>query len=145
MAKTCFFNNTKNNDKMPILVGGSGFYLKSLIHGFYDIPQIDCAIKSKIARIKNQSLWNVFCKYELNTMDNKIHKNDYYRLKRAIEIKLQTGKNMSEFKIIKPYQIANYKIIHIMVLPDKTSTNNLIEKRFYKMIENGAMKRGRKK
>ena len=51
---------------------------------------------------------------------------------------------MSEFKIIKPYQIANYKLIHIMVLPDKILTNNLIEKRFYKMNKNGAIREVKK-
>ena len=38
---------------MPILIGGSGFYLKSLIHGFYNIPNIDNSIKSTVANIKD--------------------------------------------------------------------------------------------
>lgn len=77
---------------MPILVGGSGFYLQSL---FFPPLQEEGAIKIE-PNLESASLWDT-----LNAIDPQraqfIHPNDTYRLQRALCIWRSTGKKPSEY------------------------------------------------
>jgi len=80
--------------KIPLLVGGSGFYLKSLLYppleGQVQQPQADYVLDS-------QDLWE-----QLHAIDPDravhIHPNDAYRLKRALTIWHTTGQKPSELQ-----------------------------------------------
>lgn len=76
---------------LPIIVGGSGFYLKSI---FFP-PEIEQAsLPSHLEQKTPQELWDL-----LHTIDSeraaKIHTNDVYRIKRALAIWYATGKKPS--------------------------------------------------
>jgi len=84
-----------SRNKIPIFVGGSGFYLKSLL-----FPTQDSSIVRTDTKpiFENQSdLWE-----KLNRVDPErakaIHPHDIYRIKRALEIWHTTGKKPSVYK-----------------------------------------------
>lgn len=80
--------------KVPILVGGSGFYLKSL---FYPPKGDDIKESAEYAHIEEQNLWG-----HLNAIDPiraaAINQNDTYRIKRALDIWYATREKPSEYK-----------------------------------------------
>jgi tRNA dimethylallyltransferase len=91
----------QNRGLIPILVGGSGFYLQAVIKGMYDSPTPDPQILER-----SDSLYNVqgiapFLE-ELKNVDQvsleKLHENDHYRIRRALEHFWSTGKPFSQAK-----------------------------------------------
>ena len=82
----------KNRGNTPILVGGSGFYLKSL---FFVPSAVASSNYTALSDKTDQQLWD-----ELYAVDpvraNQIHKNDRYRVERALTIWYTTGKKASE-------------------------------------------------
>ncbi len=78
--------------KIPVLVGGSGFYVRSL---FY--PPIPSAeISDKYARISKEKLWDHLYEIDPDRAD-ALEKQDIYRIERALDIWYSTGKMPSLF------------------------------------------------
>jgi len=86
-----------DNNELPILVGGSGFYLKSLFFPpiSYDSLPDQADKNDNIKDVCGVELWN-----RLNAVDPqraaKIDKNDTYRIQRALDVWSLTGKKPSE-------------------------------------------------
>lgn len=85
----------------PLIVGGTGFYLKALVHGMWGDQSLqkgiktDASLREKLEQLANTELYS-----ELRAKDAraalKIGPNDRYRLVRAIEIIRQTGRTPSD-------------------------------------------------
>ncbi|MDA8410069.1 MAG: tRNA (adenosine(37)-N6)-dimethylallyltransferase MiaA [Treponema sp.] len=86
--------------RLPIVAGGTGYYIRSLILGLPDAPPSDPAIRAAVAadlaRLGPSAL-----RAELASGDpasaSRIHPNDLYRLTRALEILRATGRPLSDF------------------------------------------------
>ena len=84
--------------KIPLLVGGSGLYLRSVTHGLFEIdlvPSERIKFKSGIEGITTNELYSKLKKADSESGE-RIHKNDRYRIVRALEIFELTGTPMSE-------------------------------------------------
>jgi len=95
---------------VPILVGGSGFYLKSLLFP----PLADQASSHSFnlnESYTSDALWSML--HEIDPIRAaRIHKNDTYRIKRALAIWHMTGKKPSEQKpLFNP--IAPFLLLHV--------------------------------
>ena len=86
--------------KVPIIAGGTGFYIKALIEGL-DIPEVEPEIDfrnsmRKLAEEKGREyLHNMLRESDPETA-KKLHKNDIFRIIRALEVQKIAGKAMSE-------------------------------------------------
>ena len=93
-------NNIKKNNKIPILVGGTGLYFKALIDGIVKIPDIPFSIRDKI-RKKQSKIGQIKFYSELIKLDplckKKINKNDTQRSIRAYEVKKFTNKSIFDW------------------------------------------------
>ena len=122
------------NNKNLIIIGGSSFYLKSLIDGISKIPNINETNKDKVVELlkdKEKAL-----KF-LNNIDKDYKFRDTYRLQKALEIYFQTltppsiyFKNNPKLPIIKDLKIFCLDI-------DKQSIIDNIALRTKDMIESG--------
>lgn len=125
--------------KLPIIVGGSHFYIYSLFFKIKedknkkeeDVINRDIEIKKRIyTDEEKKKLWNDLL--ILNSeMANKIHKNDVFRVERAIE-KIKENGRIEKLEYSPKY---NYEII----LKKNENPNN-IENRVRKMINEGWLK-----
>jgi tRNA dimethylallyltransferase len=90
--------NIQNKGRTPIIVGGTGLYLWSLLEGF-SFP-ITPADKDLRVRLENESLSSLYIR--LSTIDPKaaakIHENDKKRIIRALEVFELTGKTISDLQ-----------------------------------------------
>ena len=91
--------------KVPILVGGSGLYIRAVVDGLFENPKIDSAKKfSAKEKLRNKS--TDFLYQELKKVDStasqKIHPNDRRRIKRALELFYATGIPISVLQKAKP-------------------------------------------
>lgn len=88
--------------KLPVISGGTGFYLKNFILGLPEAPPSDLLIREKL-RLELRERGAAFLMAELESGDpvsaGKIHVNDEYRLLRALEVLRLTGRPLSDFRV----------------------------------------------
>ncbi len=93
--------NVVSRGRTPLFVGGTGLYLRALLRGVFDGPEIAPDIRRQISgELANSSAEHLHAK--LATIDpraaRRIHANDARRIVRALEVFLATGKPLSEFQ-----------------------------------------------
>ncbi|CAN5118381.1 tRNA (adenosine(37)-N6)-dimethylallyltransferase MiaA [soil metagenome] len=92
--------------KIPILVGGTGFYLRSLRQPFFESPKTDEKLRKRLSEIKKKKgaeyLYKILQKVDKTSAD-KFFPRDYVRVQRALEVYFQTGEKFSE---LQPKRIA---------------------------------------
>lgn len=86
---------------IPILVGGTGFYLRTLRNPFFESPQTDKNLRERLKNIKEKKgaehLYKILQKVDKKTAD-KLFPRDYVRSMRALEVYFQTGTKISELQ-----------------------------------------------
>lgn len=91
-------NELWSKNIVPIVVGGSGFYIKSIFFPQPVVNQMQAQKKQAYKNLNVQELWN-----RLNKVDPEraamINHNDRYRLERALDIWEQTGQKPSNYKL----------------------------------------------
>ncbi len=87
--------------RVPILVGGTGFYLRTLREPLFDSPPTDTHLRERL-RIIHQKKGSEHLHGVLARLDpaaaEKLNPNDYVRTIRAIEVFIQTGKRISSLQ-----------------------------------------------
>ncbi|HQS84513.1 MAG: tRNA (adenosine(37)-N6)-dimethylallyltransferase MiaA [Alphaproteobacteria bacterium 16-39-46] len=130
--------------KIPIIVGGTGFYLKVLMEGLNDIPKIPPEIREK-GRLLLQEKGLSFLWEDLKTKDPEsllsLSPNDTQRLLRAWEIYefTKTPLSLWQKKDVLPETQKNLSFFKILLKPPRDKLCNAIEHRTAGMIENGAL------
>lgn len=109
----------ESRGKIPILVGGTGFYLRTLMRPLFDAPSTDSSIRERLRAIKEKRgpefLYRLLTKID-PTAATKLFERDYVRVMRALEYYFQTGERFSEQqpKRVEPPEFAER--IRLLVL-----------------------------
>jgi tRNA dimethylallyltransferase len=86
---------------IPILVGGTGFYLRTLRQPFFESPKTDEKLRQRLNKIKEKKgaehLHRILQKIDRKSA-NKLFPRDYVRVMRALEVFFQTGNRFSELQ-----------------------------------------------
>ena len=128
---------SKKEQKNLIVVGGSSFYLKTLLQGISPLPTFDEETKKEVAKLL-RSLPQAYNYLQKRDPDfaKKIAPTDRYRIEKALLILLQTSLPPSSyFKLHPPQKIASMKIFSIDIERDELKKR--ITKRTNKMIQMG--------
>jgi tRNA dimethylallyltransferase len=116
-------------NKLPIIVGGSGFYLKSI---FFP-PQV-CATPGELkVPVADEELWDTVHAIDPQRAENISH-NDYYRLRRALAIWQETGKKPSE---CEPIYDPPFRFHLIYLSRERDDLYERINERTRYMVEHG--------
>jgi tRNA dimethylallyltransferase len=122
-------------NKLPIVVGGTGMYISRLIDGIAEIPQIDKEINKKVNDLYQKIGHQEFVKKFGN---EKII--DKQKLLRRAEIFMQTGKNIEYFLANNQRKILeNYQILHVNLNLERDEIYQNCNNRFDNMLENSAI------
>ncbi len=109
------------NHQLPIVCGGTGFYLKALMEGLSPIPNIAPAIRAKLASHDNSALYDALLHVDKKAAIS-IGPNNRQRLMRALEVCQGTEKTMSAWQALPkepPLNEANFKV-HVIDIPRET-------------------------
>ena len=139
---------TSAKNLTPILVGGTGLYINTLINGLVDLPSIPESIKIESEKIL-QEFGKDFLINQIKNVDpeslNEINHNDTVRLRRIWEVFESTGKKFSEWKLNKNKKfITDYKFKILLFLPDREKNYQVVNSRFVKMMKSGAVEEVKK-
>jgi tRNA dimethylallyltransferase len=134
-------NNLNARDKVPLVVGGTGLYIKSLTRGLFEGPGADEALRKKL-KDEEQSYGKGHLYHKLKTVDSdaarKIEPNDLRRTVRALEVYVKEKRGISEIQelMTKP---SDYDFIKIGLVRDRKELYRLIEERIDKMMDDGLL------
>ena len=124
---------------IPVVCGGTGFYIRNFLYGVPKTPVSDenlrNKLKERILKEGNQALYE-----ELKQIDpqsaSRIHINDAYRICRALEIYYQSGKTRTDFSIKQTLR-SKYDFTFIVLEPERALLYERITERVNKMIDLG--------
>jgi len=128
--------------RLPILVGGTGMYLKSLLSGIAPIPDIPAEIRASVlARIKVEGPQKLHVELAKNDPDYaaKIHPNDTQRNARAAEVFLATGKTMTWWHTNSEHTPAPYSALKVGMQIDLSELEPHLARRIGIMLKLGAL------
>lgn len=130
-----------SRSKLPIVVGGTGLYIKALLFGFFEGPVIDPKVRKNLENELKTSSGLSKLYAELEDVDYeascKIHPNDSIRIIRALEVYRQTGKTMSSFQKEHAFRNPRYDYLKIGLKRDRAELYDAINKRVDHMLEEG--------
>jgi len=128
------------NNRIPLLVGGTMMYFKSLIEGISPLPQANADIRKDIETQAEQVGWQGMHD-ELAQVDTeaaqRIHPNDPQRITRALEVFRITGNTLTQLTQIKGDKLEG-DVLQFAITPKERSTlHERIELRYQQMIAQG--------
>lgn len=128
------------NNRIPLLVGGTMMYFKSLIEGISPLPAANSDIRKQIEEEAVKQSWQVMHE-QLAAIDpisaERIHPNDPQRLTRALEVFRLTGNTLTQLTKIKGDKLSG-DVLQFAITPKERSTlHQRIELRFQQMITQG--------
>lgn len=129
-------------NKIPIIVGGTGLYFKSLVYGFLEVPNIAKEINQQAFELFNQ-LGN--CQFYQLLKDKdpegaiKLNINDRQRLIRAYSVIEQTGISISKWQQNSIQTYSLHQFLQIGLFPNRDMLYQNCNDRFTLMLESGVI------
>ncbi|MEH0094413.1 tRNA (adenosine(37)-N6)-dimethylallyltransferase MiaA [Vibrio metschnikovii] len=129
-----------NEEKIPLLVGGTMLYYKALLDGLSPLPAANPAVRQQIESQAQEQGWAAL-HAQLQQIDPisaaRIHPNDPQRLSRALEVYKISGKTLTELTQTKGESIP-FRVKQFAIAPmDRAELHRRIELRFEKMVKSG--------
>ena len=130
----------QSHKKVPILVGGTGLYLKSLLFGLSTVPEISLATKLNVEEMKSEGGTSL-CWERLKELDprgaSKLHPNDSSRIMRSLEVVISSGKPLSDFQRNDFAGSLRYPIYGMVCERPRNELYERINKKTLEMVEQG--------
>ena len=109
----------ESRGRVPLLVGGTGFYLRALRRPFFVSPQTDDSLRRRLNRIRTQHGPEHLHRL-LRRLDPRaaaqLFPRDWPRVQRAIEVCLQTGRSIVDQKDARPEPHESARRLRILAL-----------------------------
>jgi tRNA dimethylallyltransferase len=125
--------------RTPILVGGTGLYLRTLLDGIAPVPAIDAEVRATVrdAAVEEN-------RAKLQALDPqaaaRLEPNDGARINRALEVMLSTGRTLAEWQRQREGGIADEVELRVLILlPPRKWLYARCNERFAHMIDAGAV------
>jgi len=125
--------------RTPILVGGTGLYLRTLLDGIAPVPAIDPEVRERVRQTPVEEN-----RAKLETLDpgaaSRLSPRDTARINRALEVILSTSRTLVEWQKQREGGIASEVALRALILlPPREWLYARCDERFASMIEHGAV------
>ncbi len=130
-----------NRENIPLVVGGTGLYIKTLSDGISILPKRNKEIRKNLQQLLNlygrEYLYSLLLKYDPQRA-KEIHPHNIQRIIRSLEIIIQSGETFSNL-VKKMPKTKSYDVVLIGLYLSKDKLKNNILKRTEWMFENGVI------
>jgi tRNA dimethylallyltransferase len=125
--------------KVPIVVGGTGFYLKALLDGLSPAPGRDERLRARLGDIASREplVLHRLLRRRDPTAAARIHPNDHQKLIRAIELTLLAGRSATEMQSLPRDALQSVSVLKIGLTPERLLLYERLNQRSAHMFENG--------
>lgn len=139
-------NDIKGRGHLPIVVGGTGLYLRALLEGLFPGPQRSEELRARL-REAVERRGAVYLHRILRRLDaeaaGKIHANDTPKLIRAIEVCVGARRQMTEMWKQGREVLRGFRVLRLGLNPDRDALYARINERACRMFEDGLVEETR--
>jgi tRNA dimethylallyltransferase len=131
--------------RLPILAGGTGFYLRALLDGLFEGPERDQPLRDRLAArelLRPGVLHRLLKRFD-SAAALKIHPNDVPKVTRALEVCLLTRRPVTELFRRGRDALRGYRTLKLGLLPARDALYERLDLRCAQMFEGGLVEEAR--
>jgi tRNA dimethylallyltransferase len=124
---------------LPILVGGTGLYIRTLLDGIAPVPAIDPAVRAAVRAMPVAQAWDALCREDPDRAA-RLAPADMARIARALEVVRSTGRPLAAWQNAREGGIGH--TVHLsacVLMPDRAWLYERCNRRFAAMWQAGAI------
>jgi len=132
-------NDISFRGRLPVVVGGTGFYLRALLNGLPRLPESDEGVRARLMEREQRrpgSMRKLLTRLDPASAE-RLHANDTQRLMRAVEIRLVSGKAPPPAVETEP--LAGYRVLKMGLDPDRALLYAALNQRTLEMFQTGLL------
>lgn len=137
----------KKRGRLPVVVGGTGLYLRALLEGLFPGPQRSEELRERLRERASSRgsayLHQILCRLD-RAASEKIHANDTPKLIRAIEVCLASREKMTDLWQQGRDPLQGFHILRIGLDPDRRQLYERINQRARQMFDAGLIEETRR-
>ena len=126
--------------QLPVVVGGTGLYIRALTGGLVDLPKPDPRLRERLQQ-EAVAVGSVALHRRLAVVDpaaaRQLHGNDVVRIIRALEVFEQTGRPLSAWQSEHGFRAGRYRLLKIGLAPERAELYRRIDTRAAAMFAAG--------
>jgi tRNA dimethylallyltransferase len=126
---------------LPVVVGGTGFYLRALLDGLFPAPKRDGALRDRLARRERRrsgSLYKLLRRFDPGAAGS-IHANDLPKLTRALEVYLLTRRPITDWFATGRDALEGFRPVKIGLDPPRFALYERLDARCERMFAEGLL------
>lgn len=128
-----------HREAVPILVGGTGLYIRTLLDGIAPVPPIHDTVREAVRAMTPPQIYAALLEEDYGYA-LQLNRGDRQRTARALEVVRSTGKSLKEWQKDRVGGIADRIALAPMVLlPEREALYARCDARFAHMMDNGAV------
>jgi len=125
--------------KLPVIAGGTGFYLRALVEGLFEGPERDETLRARLAAREAKrpgSLHRLLRRFDRDA-SARIHANDVPKVMRALEVCLLTRRPVTELFREGRDSLQGYRVLKLALGPDRDALYEKLDARCAAMFAGG--------
>lgn len=131
--------NAHLSERLPILVGGTGLYIRTLLEGIAPVPAIDPAIRDEVRALATSAAYAAL-QAEDPERALALNPGDTTRIARALEVVRSTGRPLAYWHAERVGGIGHaVALFPLVLLPERATLYARCDMRFEGMLERGAV------
>ena len=132
-------HDVASHGKLPILVGGTGLYLRTLLDGIAPVPPIEPAIRAAVRALPVAQAHAALA-HEDPPAATRLHAADTTRVARALEVVRSTGRPLAHWQAERQGGVGHlYDLFGCVLDPDRAELAARIDSRAAAMLDGGAI------
>ncbi len=130
----------QRRQKLPLVVGGTGLYIKSLLYGLCEMPPIPAEIRLRVqAELEEEGVESLH--RQLERLDPpvaaRLASRDRARIVRALEVYRAAGRSISSFQEQHRFSQPKYSFLYLYLACERTKLYRRIADRVQQMLDRG--------
>jgi tRNA dimethylallyltransferase len=137
----CAITEITARGRLPVLVGGTGLYLRALLDGLSPAPERDEELRKRLTGVagRRPGALHRFLRARDAEAGRRIHANDLQKLMRAIELTVSGGRPATETQSLPREALTGYSVLKIGLNPDRPALYDRLNRRSERMFAGGLL------
>jgi tRNA dimethylallyltransferase len=131
----------RSERKLPIVVGGTGFYLRALLDGLSPAPPRDEQIRARLRAVaaRQPRVLYRFLRGRDPEAASRIHPNDHQKLIRAVELTLLAGQAATKTQRLPRDSVQGFNALKLGLAPSRALLYERLDQRSARIFETGLL------